>query len=427
MSVKQINKLGHLEMCGHDLLAIAHKVESPFYLYFAKDIEEKYRLLKSLLPENMGIFYAVKANPNPEILALLKGFNSGFDISSGGEFSRCLSVGISPQNISFSGPGKNEKELSEVIRNNVFAISVESQREIEKIMDIVKSTSTIVNIMLRINPTKKPQKFSLKMGGLPSQFGVDEEMAPEIIKTIGKHDLLNFIGIHVFNGTQCLDSKAIINNISETIKMAERISQKESIELKFINLGGGFGVPYYEGDEELNIQEVCNAIKDILSLIQKTSHSLKNTRFILELGRFLVAQCGIYIAKITDIKVSKGKKFIILNGGMNHHLAASGNFGQVLRKNYVMCPLEMRNIKKQEKVNVVGPLCTPIDRLATEILLPELRIGDYIGIFNSGAYGFTASPLLFLSHNLPIEVFQLENKIKVVTASKNIQFKTYTI
>ncbi|MDR4504286.1 MAG: hypothetical protein MRK01_05755 [Candidatus Scalindua sp.] len=426
-SVVRINTLSHLEMCGHDLLDIARKVEGPFYLYFTRAIKERYRLLEEHLPENLDIFYAVKANPLREILSLFKTLKSGVDISSGGELSRCMSVGILPGTISFSGPGKSNKELSEAITKRVFAISVESCREIEKILEIVKTTTLKANIMLRINPTRKPERFLLKMGGVPSQFGIDEEIAPEIIKMIKQHGLLNLRGIHVYNGTQCLDARAIIENITETIAIAKRLFLHEGIDLNCINLGGGFGVPYYEGDRELNILEVCNGIKEIITYTRETSPELRNTRFILELGRFLVAQSGVYVAKVTDIKASRGKKFIILDGGMNHHLAASGNLGQVLRRNSIMYPLEIHNRNELEKVHIVGPLCTPIDRIATDILLPEVRIGDFIGILNSGAYGVTASPLLFLSHNLPSEVFVMDNEIKVMKASNGIQYNEQSI
>ncbi|MDR4498476.1 MAG: hypothetical protein MRK02_11240 [Candidatus Scalindua sp.] len=426
-SIAHINTLGHIEMEGYDLLDIARKIDGPFYIYFASVIEKQYKRLKALLPTNMDICYAVKANPNREILTLFKTLKSAFDISSGGEFSRCMDAGISPQKISFSGPGKDYKELSEAIRNKLFAISVESRREVDEIIHIADTTASTANVMLRINPTRKPERFSLKMGGLPSQFGIDEETALEIIRMIKKHDLLDLMGIHVFNGTQCLDARAIVENISEMIEIAKRLFLHEGIELRYINLGGGFGIPYYEGDRELNLEEVCNAVKDIIIYTQETSHGLKNTRFILELGRFLVAQSGIYIAKVIDIKISRGKKFIILNGGMNHHLAASGNFGQVLRRNYCMYPLELRDKNRLEKVNIVGPLCTSIDRLASDIQLPVLMIGDYIGIFNSGAYGLTASPILFLLHNLPAEVFVSDEELKIVRATGGIQYETQTI
>lgn len=268
-SIVRINTLSHLEMYGYDLLDIAHKVEGPFYLYFMSAIEERYRTLKEHLPENVDIFYAVKANPAKEILSLFKTLKSGIDISSGGEFFRCMSAGILPEKISFSGPGKSNKELSEAIINRVFAISVESYREVEKILEIAKSTALTTNIMLRINPTRKPERFLLKMGGIPSPFGIDEEAAPEMIKMIKRHDLLNLRGIHVYNGTQCLDARAIIENITDTIEIAKRLFLHEGMELKHINLGGGFGVPYYEGDRELKLEEVCNGVKKIITYAQK--------------------------------------------------------------------------------------------------------------------------------------------------------------
>ncbi|MCP5004623.1 MAG: hypothetical protein GY941_11900 [Planctomycetes bacterium] len=426
-SIVCTNTLGHLEMCGHDLLEIAHKMEGPFYLYVTGDIEVRHRLLKEYLPDSMDIFYAVKANPISDILSLFKTLGTGFDISSGGELSRCMCVGISPRNISFSGPGKSKRELSEAVKNRVFAISVESPGEIEKILEITETTGLTADIVLRINPTHVPERHLLKMGGLPSQFGIDEEAAPNVIKMIKRHRLLNLMGIHVYNGTQCLDSRAIVENISDTIEIAKRLFLHEGLDLKYINVGGGFGAPYYEGDRDLDVREVCHMVMEIITFSKETSPELKDTRFILELGRFLVAQSGVYIVKVTDIKVSRGKKFIVLSGGMNHHLAASGNLGQVLRRNYKMYPLEIRNNHKLENVNIVGPLCTPIDRIATDIVLPELMVDDYICILNSGAYGATASPLHFLSHDLPSEVFVTDGEIKVVKAQSGIQYETYTV
>ena len=248
------------------------------------------------------------------------------------------------------------------------------------------------------------------MGGKATQFGIDEEELESAVEYVkANEEFLQFLGIHVYAGTQCMDEDAIVVNITNTIDIAKRHFQNQGLECSFINLGGGFGVPYYEQDKTIDLQRIAELAKKAIQQFRASANG--EVRFVIELGRYLVASAGIYVARVISEKKSRGELFFILDGGMNHHLAASGNLGaMIIRKNYLFQNLS-NPLAPEIKCNLVGPLCTPIDLMAKGVSIQSPQVSDIIGIMNSGSYGFTASPLLFLGHETPFELMLVENKI----------------
>lgn len=391
-----------------DIESLLSDYRGPFYLYNFKLIEQRVRMLKKMLDSQFKLFYAVKANPNSLLLKKISGIVDGADISSGGELERVLNVGFDPLSLSFAGPGKSDEELKAAMACNMGSISVESVNELYRIEKISGSLGVKANIALRINPVNVYKNFAIKMGGKSSQFGVDEESASRFLESLKEMKSINFIGFHVFSGTQCLNENTLIENFTNTLSIVGTLMEQSNITPRYINFGGGFGIPYYEKQNPIDADYVCSSFAEKFKAFTEEI-GLESCYGIVELGRFIVAEAGIYLAKIVDVKESRGRKFCVLDGGMNHHLPASGNFGQVIRKNFKIINLSNSDVDTQEEVNIVGPLCTSIDLMGDRVNIPKPEIGHHLAILNSGAYAYTASPLFFLSHKFPKELLYDEN------------------
>lgn len=279
-------------------------------------------------------------------------------------------------------------------------LNVESITELERIIAIVEHDNTSANVALRLNPDFELKSSGMKMGGGPQQFGIDVEQLDSVFELL-KHPKLHFMGLHIFTGSQNLNAGSIITAHNSIFALVDRLQQEYSFSLKHLNIGGGFGIPYFPGDQLLDLEPIADNLNQLITEHQKL---LVDCELILELGRYLVGNAGVYVCQITDKKISRDQTYLICNGGLHHHLAASGNFGQVIRKNYPVAIANRMQQSDTELVNIVGPLCTPLDILANKMELPKAEIGDWVAVFQSGAYGFTASPRDFLSHPHPVEL-----------------------
>jgi diaminopimelate decarboxylase len=396
---------------------IANQYGTPFYLYDLEDIFEKIRDIGNAFGNEIKLYYAIKANSNVELLKAIREKVDGLDISSYGEMEQSLLAGYSPQQLSFAGPGKTYEELEKAIKSGIGIISVESLREMEDIKGITSSIHKKVDIALRVNPTLLIKEFAIKMGGQATQFGIDEEKLDEAIDYLRKNEEhLNFKGIHVYSGTQCLNEEALVKNVDNVLEISKKLEKEYDLECSWINLGGGFGVSYHD-NQKLNIQTIAEGVKKAFKNYKEFTKG--NPSFVCELGRYLVTEAGIYVTKVTSHKESRGKLYFILDGGMNHHLSASGNFGQIIKKNFMVKNLSNPNDKKVN-CNLVGPLCTTLDILGRDIAVESPRVGDIIGFLNSGSYGFTSSPLLFLGHETPVELLAYNDEIKIIRNRKKL-------
>jgi diaminopimelate decarboxylase len=393
---------------------------TPLFVYDSTIIDRKLDYLRQTLPARFAIYYSVKANPNPAIVRCLLDKGCGLEIASGGELHIALRAGCMPDQIFFAGPGKTETELEMALSHDVGEIHVESLLEIERISKICRRLGTCARVALRVNPGGEVQGGAMRMGGKPAPFGVDEENLDEVLGRILGEPSINLQGIHLFTGTQILDYNILLGQWRKGLKIGRKVVEQIKRALQTIDFGGGLGIPYFTGDEELDMFRLREPLAELFGEIENDSH-FKGTNFAIEPGRYLVGEAGIYIARVNDIKVSRGKKFLILDGGMNHHLAASGNLGQVIKRNFPIALLTKLQAKSEEIVDIVGPLCTPLDTLGREVELPSADVGDLLGIFQSGAYGRTASPLGFLSHPTAPEVMVRDGQPHLIRRQGTIE------
>ena len=401
---------GELKVGGISIQELGRQFGTPFFVYDSAILESKWRQLRHVLPQQFQIYYSVKANPNQAILRRFLGKGCGLEIASGGEFYQAIQAGCSPGNILFAGPGKTEAELEFVLKQDIGELHVESSLEIKRVSAICRRLGIRARVALRINPNEESQGGAMRMGGKPAPFGVDEEQVNGVLDQILSDPVLEFRGIHLFAGTQILDDSILINQYRKGLEIAKRVAQRLHHPLHTIDFGGGLGIPYFKHEQELNLERLRGALYTLIDdILQDPIFS--GTKFIVEPGRFLVGESGIYVTRVTDIKVSRGKTFLILDGGMNHHLAASGNLGQVIKRNFPVAILNKLQEDAAGVVDLVGPLCTPLDTLARDVCLPKAEVGDLVGVFQSGAYARAASPLGFLSHPSPCEVMVEDGQI----------------
>jgi diaminopimelate decarboxylase len=397
-------KDGELLCGGVGVSVLAKHYGTPLFVYDRGVLDRKWQLLRDALPAAFHISYSVKANPNQAILKHFLQKGCGLEIASAGEFEQALAAGCKPQNIVFAGPGKTEAELELAVLEGIGEIHVESPLEIRRLAAIGRRLGQKARVAVRVNPAAEAQGGAMRMGGKPTPFGIDEEALKEAVDGILTHPELEFRGIHLFTGTQILDYSVLVSQYRKGLNLARDIAAILHRPLRTIDFGGGFGVPYFAGDEPLDTLKLKEGLDELLAEL-RNPWWLADTKLMVEPGRYLVAEAGIYVARVNDIKVSRGKKFLITDGGMHHHLAASGNLGQTIKRNYPLTLLSKIDRPAEEVVDVVGPLCTPLDVLGRSVRLPWAEVGDRIGVFQSGAYARTASPLGFLSHPSPPEVW----------------------
>jgi diaminopimelate decarboxylase len=414
----KIDPHGELLVGGIPVSEIVRDQGTPAFVYDREILEQKYQALRQALPQSFAISYSVKANPNPAFLKFFLSKGAGLEIASAGEFHQSISAGCPPQKIVFAGPGKTEAELEMVIAQDIGEIHAESSLEIERISTISQRLGSITSVAVRVNPTEEGQGGAMRMGGKPAPFGVDEERLDPLLERIVGDAHLRFTGIHLFVGTQILDYKLLLTQYENGLDIARHAAQVTRLPVHTLDFGGGLGIPYFPGESELDLAKLKDGLAKLFAPI-KDEPCFSQTKFMLEPGRFLVGECGVYVTKINDIKISRGKKFLILDGGMNHHLAASGNFGQIIKRNFPIAVLNKLNSEATETVDVVGPLCTPLDTLGRSVPLPATEVGDLVGIFQSGAYARSASPLGFLSHVTPPEVW-VENKQRLLIRRRGL-------
>ncbi len=371
--------------------------QTPCYLYSAELIDQRLRELRKHLPQGVSLQYAVKANPNLALLKRLSGNVDGFDIASNGEQALSLQAGMPATKLSFAGPGKTNAELREALNAGV-TISLESLGEIQRLGQLATELQLTPRVLLRINPDYDIRSSGMHMGGRASPFGIDQAQIGPAFGEI-KAQGLELLGLHIFIASQSLDVQALNAVRAKNVQLMRQLDlQWQSLggkALQIFNIGGGWGIPYFPNDTALPLAELCTGMEQQLALLRSDN---SDAIMVLELGRYLVGEAGIYLTKVIDIKQSFGETFLITDGGMNHHLAASGNLGQVIRRNYPVAIANRLTSEQWQTVTISGPLCTPLDVLASGVDLPRAEVGDIIAVFQSGAYGLSASPQGFLSH-----------------------------
>lgn len=391
---------GELRFAGMRLSQLAQHVgRTPFYAYDREALRQRVDDLRAVLPAKIGLHYAMKANPMPELVAYMAARVDGIDVASAGELAVALEAGVNPRDVSFAGPGKSEAELAQAAVAGIL-INVESMREIRLLAETSRRSDQPARVAVRVNPDFELKSSGMKMGGGPKQFGIDAEQVPEALAHIGQRGLA-FEGFHIFSGSQNLRAASICESQIKAFELALRLAENAPGPVRVLNLGGGFGIPYFPGEQPLDLEPIA---ANLHALVERTKRELPHAQLVIELGRYLVGEAGIYVCRIVDRKISRGEVFLVTDGGLHQHLAASGNFGQVIRKNYPVAVGTKMDAEPREFASVVGPLCTPLDLLADRMELARADVGDLVVVFQSGAYGRSASPVDFLSHPPPLEL-----------------------
>lgn len=391
---------GELVVGGETLSVLAARVgQTPFYAYDRALLRERVAQLRVALPPSVKLHYAMKANPLPAVVCFMAALVDGIDVASAGELKVALDAGANPREISFAGPGKREAELRQAVASRVL-VNVESMREVHLLGAISGELGLPARVAVRVNPDFELKGSGMKMGGGPKQFGVDVEDVPVLLKEVASAGL-DFEGFHLFAGSQNLRPDSICEAQLKSYELALRLAELAPGAVRFLNLGGGFGIPYFPGEQRLDLRPIGD---NLHALVERARTELPEVSFVIELGRYFVGEAGVYVTRIVDRKVSRGQVFLVADGGLHHHLSASGNFGQVIRKNYPVTIGNRVASTDREQASLVGPLCTPLDLLADRMDLPVARVGDLAVVFQSGAYGASASPQAFLGHPPCVEV-----------------------
>jgi len=377
---------------------VAEAGGTPLFVYDARMVAERIARFRAAFA-GVSLHYAIKANSYAPLLSFVAKQVDGLDIASAGEMRLVLAAGTSPADISFAGPGKRDEEIAAALDADV-TLNVESEGEAERALLIARAHGRRPRLAIRVNPDFEIKGSGMRMGGGARPFGVDAERVPALVRRLLAADA-DWRGFHIFAGSQALSAQALIEAQRATVALAARLSEEAGARPPMVNLGGGFGIPYFHGEQSLDVEQVGGALADTLAA---RSPILRDTAFAIELGRWLVGEAGVYLSRIVDRKISHGKTFLITDGGMHHQLAASGNFGQVVRRNFPVAIASRFDALPEEEVSIVGCLCTPLDRLADDILTPAAEVGDLVAVFLAGAYGLSASPQAFLGHPAAHEI-----------------------
>ncbi|MEE4316700.1 MAG: pyridoxal-dependent decarboxylase, exosortase A system-associated [Erythrobacter sp.] len=378
---------------------VAEAGRTPLFVYSRAHLDARVAQLRAALPKRVGINYAIKANPHLAVIGHMAGLVDGFDIASSGELGLCIAVGIDPARISFAGPGKRDDELEAAIAAGV-TLNCESEGEGARALAIGQRLGKAPRIAIRVNPGFELKGSGMKMGGGAKPFGVDAEEVPALARLlIGEGAVWR--GLHIFTGSQALSAEAIIEAQGNVLDLAASLADAIGHGCPKLNMGGGFGIPYFPGDAPLDLPRVGAALAERVANLPP---ALENSELCLELGRYLVGEAGVYLCRIIDRKDSHGTTYLVTDGGLHHQLAASGNFGTVVRRNYPSAIATRYGAEPTEEVNIVGCLCTPLDRLADNAMMPRAEVGDLVAVFCAGAYGASASPAAFLGHGPAAEL-----------------------
>jgi diaminopimelate decarboxylase len=392
---------GQLVVGGVPLDRLTARVGStPYFAYDRRILTERIEVLRATLPPSVRLGYAVKANPMPAVVQHLAGLVDALDVASTLEMQTALDTRMPASRISFAGPGKTEAEVVQAVAAGV-TIELESATEAARVVRAGEELSVRPRVALRVNPDFQVKGSGMRMGGGPQQFGVDAEQVPEFLAGLAAADV-EFLGFHVFAGSQNLNAEILCEAQRKTVELILSLAQAAPAPVRYVNLGGGFGIPYFDKDAPLDLAAIAANLTELVD--SSILPNLPEAEVVIELGRYIVGECGVYVTRVVDRKVSRGRTYLVVDGGMHHQLAASGNFGQVIRRNYPIAVGNRLGEPAASPATVVGCLCTPLDLLGDDVMLADAQIGDSIVLFQAGAYGLTASPTAFLGHPLPAEV-----------------------
>lgn len=392
---------GQLAPGGIPLDRLAERVGStPFFAYDRSLLDARVATLRAALPEGIDLSYAMKANPMPAVVQHLATRVDSIDVASAGEMQVALDTTISSSHVTFAGPGKTQAEIDQAVAAGIL-IELESPTEAKRVLTAGERLGLRPRVAVRVNPDFAVKGSGMRMGGGAQQFGVDAERVPDLLRDLAGADL-DVEGFHIFAGSQNLRAAVICEAQQRTVDLVLSLADASPTPVRYVNLGGGFGIPYTDRDQPLDLQAIGDNLGELLET--RLRPALPEARTVIELGRYIVGECGVYVTRVVDRKESRGQTYLVVDGGMHHQLAASGNLGQTIRRNYPVGVGARIDDTDRSPVTVVGCLCTPLDLLGDKVELPRADVDDLVVVFQAGAYGLTASPTRFLGHPEPVEI-----------------------
>ncbi len=403
---------GRLKIGGLDVADLAETHGTPLFAYDAGLMRRAYHALAGAVSGFAEVDYSVKANPEPSVIRVFAAEGAGAEIASGAEFAAARAAGIAPRRILFAGPGKSDADIDHVVAQGIGEIHLENVEEMMRVDAAARRHGRVQAVAIRVNPGPDAQGGAMRMGGKPSPFGFDEEDLDAVVDAVGARPGLHLAGLHLFAGTQGLSATTLLGQWAYGLRLAARVAGRIGRPLATVDLGGGLGIPYFPGETALDLAALRAGIPALKAFVE-ADPGLAGARIVLEPGRYLVGTAGLYVARVRAVKPSRGSRFVITDGGMHHHLAASGNLGQVVKRDYPVVAV-VDPPGPRFPCAVVGPLCTPLDMLARAASLPELAAGDLVAVLQSGAYGLTASPSRFLGHPPPVELLVDAGRVRQV-------------
>jgi diaminopimelate decarboxylase len=395
-----------LKISGVDFEEVVHQFKTPLYVYDAGIITQKYRRLSQAMPPHVQIYYAVKSNPNLAVIKILAELGCGFDVASIGELEAIKKLGIEGSRVVFTGPGKSDEEIASAIELGIYAFNCESENEILRINDTAKNKKKRIKIGLRINTDYAIQEKIKMIGGTQAKkFGIDEDRIFDVIERVKKLEYVAIVGIHVFNAAQVLDYMELAANTKNLMRLAAEITSQKKLDLEYLDIGGGLGIPYSVEEKELDVESMGREFH----VMRSEFRELENVHWIVEPGRYLSGECGVMLTKVVDVKTSRGVPFVITDAGIHHFLRPA-----LVQQNHPVFIANKFDRAPVRAYRVEGPLCTSLDCIGRDVILPEPEIGDTLVFFNAGAYGFTESMPYFLSHPIPAEVMIEEGRVRLI-------------
>ena len=395
-----------LSIGGHAVEEVAARFGTPCYMYDAAILRSRLEsVVRSL---GVEVLFSLKANPSLAVAGVLRQAGAGAEVASAGEILLAQRAGFAASAIQFAGPGKSEADLRLALQAGIGCVHLESAEEYERLAAFARDMQVRPSVGIRVNPTEMASAARIRMAGGGQKFGVDESAVGDLVERILADDVAGLRGLQCFAGSQCFSAGSWLDVCARILELAGQIEAQTSTRLPALDLGGGFGVPCFEGDPDFDLEAAGSGLRSLLQ-------GQPEREVFVELGRYLTAPAGIYVSRIQYLKDSGARRFAILDGGMHHHGAAAG-VGAVLRRPFPVVLAREPGILGEREVTLCGPLCTPADTLVDGLNVPSLAVGDLVAVLCSGSYGLSFSQSSFNGHPTPAEVLIDGDSVSMVRA-----------
>jgi diaminopimelate decarboxylase len=385
-------------LAGLSPAALAEAFGTPFYVYDLDLIGHRVAALRDVLPRGFRVAFAVKANPALAVVAHLRRCGVGADVASGGELETVLRAGFEPSTIAMTGPGKRDEELAAAVSACIGVLTVESPGELRRLEAVAAAAGRRQPILLRLAVSEDARLETVRLiGGVEGKFGMPLDTLLDTARAAAASRHVELLGVHAFGASNVRDAEQLAKHVSELVEIGRQVAAQAGTQLRLVDAGGGLGIPYANRERPLDFARLGRRLTEMRA--RWDADGLGEMEVVLEPGRFLVGPAGAYVARVVDVKGPDSAPVAILDGGINH-LARPA----LVRSEHRLAVFATDAVRALVRTTVAGPLCTGLDVFTTDAMLPRPHVGDLIAVLDAGAYGFTESMPLFLSHPTAAEV-----------------------